>query len=150
MERSMYQRRTKRVSHRNVSNLCPNCFSTLTLNEQGGFDCSGDRIASWKDEVNKYRGMSEDDKKEYLAALANPSKFIELVGSFDTLDCGYNAKINHVTADYNTRIPDPLSVIKMERILKRKLTESELEEGYEFNIEEKYYTLSFINFPDDL
>lgn len=143
-------KRSKRVSHRNVSNLCPNCFSTLSLNEAGGFDCSGDRIASWKDEITKYRGMSEDDKKEYLATLANPSKFMDLVGSFDTLDCGYNAKINNVTADYNTRIPDPMAVARLERVLQRTLTAEEMEEGHEFVLEGKSYTLPMINFPDDL
>lgn len=150
MERYMWQRRTKRVSHRNVSNLCPNCFSTLNIDDSGGFACSGDRIASWRKEIEAYREMPEQAQQTYLATLSNPSKFVELVGSFDTLDCGLSNQLSNVTSTNNTRIPDPMAVGKLERILKRSLTAEELEEDYEFEFEGKRYTIPFVNFPDDI
>lgn len=149
-ENSMRQRRTKRVSYRNVNNLCPNCFSTLISEDTGNFYCSGDRIASWQKEIEDYKNMSEEEQQAYLKTLSNPSKFLELIVSFDTLDCGTSTQLSNISTHNNIRIPDPMAVGKIEKLLKRSLTEEELEEGYEFKINTKAYTLPFISFPEDL
>lgn len=146
----MWQRRTKRVNVRGVSNLCPNCFSTLVLDEVGSFSCSGDRLTAWKNDIDKYKAMNDDEQKAYLQTLDSPSKFVDLVGSFDTLDCGYNVRLNNITPGYSCRIADPMAVARLERILKRPLTEEEQEEGHEFILDGKAYFLPMVNFPDDL
>lgn len=147
----MYQKRsTKRGNYRSVSNLCPNCFSTLTSDSNGAVICSGDRMAAWQAEFEKFKALSEDEQDQYLAKLDDPDRFLELVGSLNSQDCGFSTKINHVVSSHSTRIPDPLAVSRLERALQRRLTEDELDEDHIFQINGKEYRIPFVNFPEDV
>lgn len=142
------KKRRTNVNLRSVHNLCPNCFSRLIQDEAGNLECTGDRLKSWQDEVDKYLKLTVGQQQDYLLALSNPSGFLNLI-SFDTgkVFCAFNSKISPVVAESNCRIPDPMAVARLERKLARELQENELEEGYEF---EGGYRLPFLNFPDDV
>jgi len=139
------QKRTKRGSTRYNSSLCAYCFSTLNTNQNGELSCSGDRLVEWQAEFDKFSTLSDEQQKEYLSKLDDPSRFINLK------DCGFDTKLSPVLPNNSIRMPDPIAVVRLERSLRRKLTEEELCEGhvfYEFDI--KNYQLPFINFPEDL
>lgn len=142
------KRRSNRVNLRSVHNLCPNCFSKLEQDSSGSLHCSGDRINSWQEEVDKYLKLTVGEQQAYLNKLSNPSGFINLV-DFNTgkVFCGFNTKLTAIVPETNCRIPDPMASARLERKLARKLQDIELEEGYVF---EDGYKLPFINFPEDV
>lgn len=147
----MYQKRTtKRGNYRSVSNLCPNCFSTLSQDSAGAIICSGDRMKAWHEQFAKFNAMSEDEQTQYLSKLDDPDRFIELATSLNGHDCGFSTKISHVAPNQSIRIPDPMAVGRLERTLQRRLTEDELVEEHVFELEGKSYRLPFINFPEDV
>lgn len=144
-------KRSNYVGNRNSRNLCPNCFSTLKPNDHNVKECSGDRIESWRNEIEKYEGMEQGEKESYLKELDNPYKFLELVGTLNSSGCNYSTDLISFYKDYVTRIPDPIAVASLERRLKRPLREEELEEGFQFTEKEgTVFCLPFCNFPDDL
>ena len=116
----MQKRRTKRDNFRDTTNLCPSCFSKLNTDSTGQTICSGDRLES----------LSEQEKLNY--------------------ECSSNLGIGTVFPDANVRVPDFLAVKRLERLLKRQLTESELTEGHVFLVDNKKMQLPFVNFPDDM
>jgi len=147
------KRRQTNANLKSISNLCPNCFSTLVKNEDGDIECSGDKLKFWKDEVALYKKMNVEQQKIYLESLENANEFLRLAAAVETaeaLDCGYSANLVSIIPNYSTRIPDPMAVNKLERKLKRLLTEEELEEGYTFKLDNEIYMLPFINFPEDV
>lgn len=147
----MYQKRsTKRGNYRSVSNLCPNCFSTLGQDAAGAIICSGDRMKAWHEQFAKFNAMDDDAKAEYLGKLDDPDRFVELATSLNGHDCGFSTKISHVAPNHSVRIPDPLAVMRLERTLQRRLSEDELDEEHVFQVEGKPYRLPFVNFPDDV
>lgn len=142
------KRRSNRVNLRSVHNLCPNCFSRLIQDEAGNVHCTGDRLKSWQEELDKYLKLTVGEQQDYLLALSNPSGFLNLINFDDgTVFCMFNNKISPIGAESNCRIPDPMAVSRLERQLARPLQEHELEEGYAF---ENGYQLPFVNFPDDV
>lgn len=143
------QRRTNYVPHKSSSNLCPNCLSEMTL-ENSKYVCSGNRYAIWKTEIEKYKSLSEDDQLTYLSNIANPSKFLEMVDNVASFECLTTNRLNSTIPSQSLRMPDPLAQNKIEKLLKRKLTDQELEEGFVFSVNGKDYTLPFINFPEDI
>lgn len=146
-----YQKRsTKRGNYRSVSNLCPNCFSTLGQDQNGAIICSGDRMKAWHEEFKKFNGLSEEEQADYLSKLDDPDRFLELASSLSGNDCGFSTKISHVAPNQSIRIPDPLAVMRLERTLQRKLSEDELDEEHVFEVEGKPYRLPFVNFPEDV
>lgn len=146
----MYQKKVKRGNYRSVSNLCPNCFSTLNQDITGALSCSGDRMKAWQEEITKFKALTEDDKDNYLTKFDNPSKFLELVNSINGQDCGFSTKISHVVPSQTVRIPDPVAVKRLERTLQRVLMEEELYEEHTFLVDNKPYKLPYVNFPDDV
>jgi hypothetical protein len=144
----LYQMSNRRrmKNARIISNLCPNCFSTLTNNEDGTISCTGDRLTFWKTEAENYKKLSPEEQKLYLDSLEDSSKFLQLVATVDNLNCGYSSQLSAITSNNSTRIPDAMAVGRLERKLGRQLTELELEEGFKF---EGGYCLPFINFPED-
>lgn len=143
--------RNNRVNSRHSHNLCPNCFSRLEIDKVGNVKCSGDRLDKWQEEVTKYLALKGAEAQLFLAQLSNPSGFLSLIDiSTGKAVCGFDSKITPVISTSEQRIPDPLAVSRLERNFKRKLTEEELEEGYEFIVDNKLYKLPFILFPDDV
>lgn len=144
----MYQMSNRRrmKNARIISNLCPNCFSTLTTNEDGTINCTGDRLTFWKTEAENYKKLSPEDQKQYLDSLEDSSKFLALVATIGSLNCGYSSQLSAITSNNSTRIADSMAVGRMERKLGRQLTELELEEGFTFLDGSR---LPFINFPED-
>jgi hypothetical protein len=122
----------------------------MIQSETGALSCSGDRLKAWKDEIMKFNTLSIEEQREYLSSLDNPDRFLELALNINSIDCGFSSKLNHVLPDHNTRIPDPMQVGRLERMLKRQLTEEELTEGYIFLVDGSITKLTFINFPEDV
>lgn len=145
------KRNSKNVNFRNVLNLCPSCFSRLEHSSSGESICTGDRLAAWQSEVDKFLVMSKDDQQKFLESLGNESGFLNLINR-DTgkVYCSYNSKISPIMQETSIRMPDPLAVSKLERKLKRELKGNELEEGYVFDVDGKPYILPIINFPEDV
>jgi len=139
-------KRIKYVSNtRNPTNLCPACFSTLILTEHGNYECSGDRLYLLQDDIASFKRMNKEEQQEYLNSLTDPNKFLDILN----FECGYNNKIIPANAEFTTKIPDPIAVAKIEKLLKRKLHESELDEDKIFIIEGKKYNIPYIIFPDE-
>lgn len=145
------QRNNNRVNPRHFHNLCPNCFSKLEADKASNVKCTGDKLASWQSEITKYLKLSSQDAQLYLQNLSNPTGFLNLIDVNSGLAvCGFDSRITPVISSSQQRIPDPMVVNKLERKLNRLLTELEQEEGFEFVVDNKVYTIPFINFPDDL
>ena len=147
----MSQKRTiKRGNYRNVSHLCPNCFSTLSQSQQGEMICTGDRLDKWREEYQRVSQLPSLQMKEFLDQLEDVSRFLELGSSKFGESCGVSSKLNYVAAINSIRIPDPIAVTKLERTLKRSLTEEELNEEFVFQLDGNSYQLPFIQFPEDV
>lgn len=144
----MKVRRHHRDNVNTIHNLCPCCLSRLKKTDLG-FECTGDRLEYWRNEVREYKAMSPADQAEYLGTLDDLDKFADRLKAGDDLQCDYNTNIVMPIAPSYVMIPDTLVVGRLEKKLKRDLTERELEQGYEFNIEGKTFTLPFVRFPDD-
>lgn len=144
------KRNTKRGNYRSVSHLCPNCFSTLSQNSQGAMICTGDRLAEWQKQYQEFKQLPEDDQQEFLDALDQPDRFLELASLTPGQSCGNSSKISHVAPNNSQRIPDPMAVARLERTLHRTLADDELDEEYVFQVNGQPYQLPFINFPEDV
>lgn len=149
-DRNNMSNRKRMKNARLVSVFCPNCFSTLDVQVNGSKSCSGDKLKFWKEEAEKFLSLEEAERQAYLNALSEPDKFLQIVANKDDLKCEYSSNITGVSSSYSFRIPDPLAVSSLEKKLKRKLTEEDLQEDKEFIIDSKPYKLPFVNFPEDL
>lgn len=95
--------------------------------------------------------MTLQEQQEYLESLSDESNFLSIVNTVTgEVYCGFSSKIKPVMPDPGIRIADPMAVAKLERALRRRLTEEELEEGYEFSLDNNLYRLPFIRFPEDV
>lgn len=144
------QRRSNRVNLRSVHNLCPNCFSQLKADETGGLYCTGDKLQVWQGAIENFLKLDINKRNDFLETLDNPSGFINSI-NFETgiAQCGFNSKISPVASNNETMVPDPMAVGRLERQLKRRLTEIELEPDYVFNLDGKEYRLPLLKFPED-
>lgn len=145
---------------RKVNHLCPNCMSKMNL-ENGEYICSNDRLDTWKKEIDQFVTMDLGEKRKYLETIVDQDRFMEMYKKRDNLVCDYSTISMPITPNYNVEIPDPMVVGKIERSLRRPLTEEELSEGYTFyrdknkfrtkpTIGYKEFKIPFINFPEDV
>lgn len=144
------KRTTKRGNYRSVSHLCPNCFSTLSQNAQGAMICTGDSLTKWQEQYQQFKLLPKEQQDEFLTALDNPERFLELASLTPGQSCGVTSKISHVAPNNSQRIPDPMAVARLERTLQRILAEDELDEEHVFQVNGQPYQLPFINFPEDV
>lgn len=116
----------KSNAHNTYTN-CSDCLSLLKINKEGKWECTGDRLETWKEEFKKYKNLSIDNKNKYLQTLTNKSKFLELYNSWigGKLECNFNSRIYSNNHSYSQEIPDPMFVGKIERSLGRELTDEE-------------------------
>ena len=125
--------RSKKYARHTVTS-CPNCLSTLKLNEVGVWDCTGDRLQIWVSEFEKFDRSTESQKKEYLLNLSESNRFLDLYskwkfqdesGNRPNFNCGYTNEVYPPMSKIKTRIPDPAFCKSLERRLGRELTEEE-------------------------
>lgn len=120
-------------SYKRIYKICPNCMSTLTFNEVGTIECSGDRLELWNSEFLNFNQLSEDKKGEYLVKFSNPDMFIDLYDKWSYIEngkrirfeCGYSNKLFNPISRFRTTLPDPILVNKIEKSIGRLLTEEE-------------------------
>lgn len=125
--------RSKKHARHTVTS-CPNCLSTLKLNEFGVWYCTGDRLALWTGEFEKYARMNDDRRKEYLSTISDLDKFIDLFNRWDFINesgvremfnCGYSNEVYPPISRVKSHLPDPAFVKSIERRIGRQLTEEE-------------------------
>ncbi len=117
---------------RNVTS-CPECNSTLILNNLGVWECTGDQIKQWDSQFRKYARLDEDGKVEYLKSVSDTGRFEYLFGRWEysqeleevSFDCGYSNRIHLPLPDSKSRLPDPLFVKHVETKIGRPLSEEE-------------------------
>ena len=128
------KRNRSRKYARHTVTSCPNCLSTLRINEFGVWECTGDRLAIWTGEFEKFQKMSLERQNEYLKTMSEPDRFIDLYGRWDYINadgvrenfnCGYTNEMYPPMARIKTSIPDPAFCKALERRLGRELTDEE-------------------------
>lgn len=156
----------RRIGHnvRSVNHTCPNCLSTIIINNLGQWECTGNNLQLWSKEFERYNTMSAAEKEKHLETIDNKEKFLEWYNQ-DSLHCGWNSQLQKIENTYSVRIPDPIAVSRIEKSLGRNLSEEELEEGkvlYRKLISDKYtystvycegwnlYVIPRISFPDEI
>lgn len=122
-------------NHKRINTICPNCASTLALNDDNNWFCTGDKLKIWESEFKNYYDMENAEKAEYLHKISENSRFLELYdfwvysyekGSPEEFSCGYTNDLFPIISTIQTNIPDPLVTKRIERKLGRKLTQEEL------------------------
>lgn len=142
-----HKRKIERVNTRSILNLCGDCYSTVNIDQKGNRTCSGDRLVDWQVQADLFQKMSEQQKEVFLSSLGNSSGFLRLLNTTTgKITCGYSLRIYPTMADSQVRMPDPMAAGRLEKKLKRPLTELELEEGYLFD---DNYQLPFVKYPED-
>jgi len=116
-------------------NICPYCNSKLDVDSVGLQKCTGDKLAFWHQEFEKFLTLEEKTKIEYIATISEESQFFELYDRWtfsqapendEQFNCGYTNKIFFPMPPSNVTIPDPVRVSYVEKRLGRALTEEEL------------------------
>ena len=119
---------------------CPNCLSSIRVNDVGVWECTGDRLQTWVAEFSKYNSLSNEKKIEYIKGVSADSQFLELydrwvysvtVNNPDEFNCGYTNKMFLPISTVKVRLADPIFVKHLEKKLGRKLTEEELRGEHE-------------------
>ncbi len=128
-------------------NLCPFCLSVLMMTDKGEV-CTENNIKDTIKDIKKFLQFDDLKKQAYLNKLSDKEDFLWKVSQVDNLKCEFNDYITY-TINAAKRIADPMSVNRLEKKLKRTLTEYELEEGFEFNTDTGKYFLPFVNYPED-
>jgi hypothetical protein len=128
--------------------ICSSCGSKL-IKTNNTLTCSMDKITFWRQEIELYKQMNTTEQKLYLDSIQDKTKFLTLVQNIDTYDCGFSLNLSNITSSNSLRVPDSIAVKRLERLLKRELTELEREEGFVFKLKDELYQLPFLNFPDE-
>lgn len=145
---------------RNGSFTCPTCLSTLRINKEGIYECTGDKLLIWKSKFKTYEMMSQNQKDNYLESLENKERFLELYEKRNNLTCEFSGTSSEIFQPLQNNIPDPIAIKKIEKSLGRELTEQELEEefifytdGEQFKVEEgielEAFKIPRIKFPEE-
>ena len=167
LDKTILKPRRRRVGKhaRSLNHTCPCCMSIVKINNMGQLECTGNNLILWRKDFEVYSKMNATDKEAYLNSLNNKEKFLEWYQRKDDLHCGWSNNYSKIDQTYSTMIPDPIAVGKIERSLKRPLTEEELEEGYVFyrtlennnyiysteNLENwNKYIIPRVSFPDEV
>jgi hypothetical protein len=122
---------TRYVDRSNTT--CPNCQSTLRLNDLGQYECTSNKLMVWEKEFFAYDRADMEGKEEILAKFSNTSLFSELYDRWkyarendEKFDCGYTNEVFPLLSESKEVIPDPLVVKRVEKKLGRELTLDEL------------------------
>lgn len=130
-----------------TNSSCPNCLSSLLINKQGYYECSGNNLKYWEEQFKLFDTMSSSEKAIYLDNLSDTGSFLELhlkwsfkdtEGHRSNFGCGYSHKTYSPINKLRTKMRDPVAVRFKEKKLGRKLTDEELRE------------VPLINFPDEV
>lgn len=148
-----------RPKNRTVNHLCPNCMSTLEV-KSGKYICTGDVLNYWRQELEKYDNMKDDEKQIYFNSVSDKEVFSNILSNRESLNCSYSSNLTSIMTDNNMLVPDPLVVSKIELKLGRRLTEEELVEdkafyrsGSNISLQKvegfEEFKIPFIRFPED-
>ena len=120
--------------------LCPLCMSDLKV-VNNKYECTGEQLQLWKQEVDNFLTFNEEQKKEYLEGIEDTDTFLSWAEK-DTIECEFSTVLDSYSDKYSM-IPDPMIVGRIERSIGRELVEHELEpefiffrNGNKFSIEE--------------
>lgn len=165
-----HKAKKKGKSYRLTVTTCPSCLSTLKLTSSGVWQCSGDRLDTWKKEFLTYNALDDKDKAAFILNYEDPSIFLNLLEKFNFIDkngcrsnfqCDYSNRLGSIVHSYSVSIPDPILVKTIERNLHRKLNELELDGQNEIYLYQGNYSniwikgckkvkITRIDFPRDV
>lgn len=153
---------------RNILVNCPNCLSRIELDSFNSYKCSGDRLVQWHKEFEVFESLDDSKKLQFLKNISFDSMFLELYDRWiyskrnpeEPFDCGFTNQIFLPIPSCSITIPDPAQVKRIEKKLRRKLTEEEIfgeKELFEYrgSVFEHYRNgakaikISLIRFPED-
>ena len=130
-----------------MSNICPNCLSTLKISKTGGYECTGNKLAWWINTFKMYQVMTLGERETYLDIMSDKDAFLELYIKWAFIDsngvrsnfgCDYSHTAYSPVNRLRMKIKDPAAVRSKERILGRPLTNDELR------------NIPTISFPDEV
>lgn len=125
---------------RHTITSCPNCLSSMILDESKNWKCTGNKLQLWESDFVKFKKMNDSEKIKYIEDLSNYSRFLELFDRWEyalesngeeQFDCGYTNTLFSPNGSVQVRIPDPLVCRRIEDKLGRPLTEEEHHEESE-------------------
>lgn len=128
------KKKTQRTSRRTTT-TCPNCMSTLFINDLNVWECSGDRLKHWEYTFWRYDKTDEKGKVDILSTISDNGRFLELFDRWvycqnaepkEEFNCGYSNHSFSPNGGVKVNIPDPIFVKKLENKLGRELTEEEV------------------------
>jgi hypothetical protein len=120
---------------RSVLNFCPNCMSSMRLNKDGLFECTGDKLLLWEGDFQRFSKLEPEDKAKYIGNLSDYGRFVELYDKWlysvqqnnpAEFNCGYSNVLYPSHGSVQIKIADPLFTKRLEEKLGRPLTEEEL------------------------
>jgi len=126
---------TSKKPYTNKLNPCPECGSKLIVDVTGVIICSQDKLKEWYNKCLAYENGNEDTKIQILKEDTH-NQFTHLYDRWKSKDangnrtsfiCIYSNRLHSPVPSYNFWIYEVFQVEKLERILKRKLTQAELD-----------------------
>ena len=114
---------------------CPECGSELIVELRGVIVCSQDRLKDIYNKCLQYERADSKEKIEILKSDKNGS-FIELYerwshkdgkGNRSAFVCGYSNRLHSPVPSYNWYVYEVWQVERLERAVRRKLTQAELD-----------------------
>lgn len=150
----------KDIYKRQINHLCPNCMSTLTV-ENGDYVCTGDRLEIWQKVFEEFDKMQLKEKRDYLSSISDQDKFFDLYKQKSKLTCDFSTYRASLVPNYNETILDPLVVKRVQKSLGRPLTDEEksgdtklYRRGNDYKtrlfLGYEEFEIPRINFPEDL
>ena len=142
---------------RTKDNICPHCLSKL-IDDEGIMSCTGNKLMMWQSEFKRYESMNAAEKKKYLISFSDSEKFVDLYDKWSLSDadgnrpnftCGYSNQIFSPIPETRVMIPDPLQIKRLERVLRRPLTNEELFGDKDVLINGTVVDIAMMEFPDD-
>ena len=133
-----FYKKKKKFFKRFNNYLCPLCMSDLKV-VNNKYECTGEKLELWRQKTDEFLSMNEEQKKEYLKNIQDVDIFMEWTKK-DRIECEFTSVLESYSDRYSM-IPDPMVVNRIEKSLKRTLTEFELEPDYIFYRKGKEYSL---------
>lgn len=125
---------TKKANSMTLS-PCPECGSKLVVESSGVIVCSQDKLKDIYQKCLEYEKASEKEKVEILKS-DKTGNFIELYdrwkhkdaqGNRSSFTCLYSNRLHSPVPSYSWFVYEVFQVRRLERSLKRRLTENELD-----------------------
>lgn len=122
----------KSKPYQNSLSPCPSCGSRLIVENSGVISCSQKKLSEWYKKCLEY---DKANKHEQIQLLADNSQLLEMYDRWKQKDasgnrpyfmCDYSNKLFSPLPNYSFLMPDPIQVKRLERRLKRRLFEAEL------------------------